>query len=148
MGRIQTGRVILAGVIAGIVINILEFVLHGTFLGKDWKAAMDALGRTAQPGEEARSMILYIVGGFIGGFALAWLYAAIRPRFGAGPGTALKAGIGAWVFASLGPTLVQMAFGLFPGKLLYVPLIGDYIVYVVAALAGCWFYHEPEAAAA
>lgn len=146
MGRIQTGRVILAGVIAGIVINVLEFVLRGGFLGNDWKAAMDALGRTPQPGEEARSMVLYILAGFVGGFALAWLYAAIRPRFGAGPGTAVKAGIGAWVLASLGPTLIQMAFGLFPAKLHVVPLIADYIIYVAAALAGCWLYREDAAA--
>ncbi|HSE60477.1 MAG TPA: hypothetical protein VLA99_17380 [Nitrospiraceae bacterium] len=29
-----------------------------------------------------------------------WLYAAIRPRFGAGPKTALYAGLGVWVLGS------------------------------------------------
>ena len=45
MGKINWTRVILGGIVAGVIINIFEFVLNGVVLAKDMEAAISALGR-------------------------------------------------------------------------------------------------------
>ena len=63
---------------------------------------------------------LFILLDFVYGIALVQLYAAIRPRFGPGPGTAVKAGIFVWVLITI--------VGL--------------IEFPLAAVAGAKFYKE------
>jgi hypothetical protein len=48
MGKINLGRVILGGIVAGIVIDIFEGVLNGVVLEKQWADAMTALGKSGQ----------------------------------------------------------------------------------------------------
>jgi len=45
MGQINWNRVILGGLVAGVIINIFEFALHGAVLAQDMDAAVRALGR-------------------------------------------------------------------------------------------------------
>ena len=45
MGKINWNRVILGGLVAGMIINIFEFALHGFVLAKDMDTAVRALGR-------------------------------------------------------------------------------------------------------
>src|SRR5437667_4515115 len=42
---------------------------------------------------------VFVIGGFVLGVLLVWLYAAIRPRFGPGPKTSLIAGLVLWFLA-------------------------------------------------
>src|SRR5258708_13314264 len=85
MVKINWGRVFLGGLLAGLVINIFEYVANGVVLAARWDAAMKALGRQLSMSAGA----VFIVGGFIiGGIAAIWLYAAARPRFVSGPRTA------------------------------------------------------------
>ena len=148
MGRIQGGRVILGGLVAGLVINVGMFLLHGAMLKNDWQSAMQALGHVAEPSDMTRSLVIFNLQGFLVGLFAVWLYAAIRPRYGAGPGTAARAGVAAWFGASLAPTLIQMALRLLPDKLLYVPLVGDFVILIIAVIAGAALYKESPAGAA
>ena len=85
MGKINLGRVIIAGLVAGIVSDILGYVVDGVLLAPRWAAGMKALGH----GEFTSSqVILFNILGLVSGIVLIWVYAAIRPRFGAGPKTA------------------------------------------------------------
>jgi hypothetical protein len=77
MGKINWNRVILGGLVAGVIINIFEYVLNGVILAKDMEAATSALGR--QVGGSALAM--FTVWGFLVGIFAVWLYAAIRPRY-------------------------------------------------------------------
>ena len=57
--------------------------------------------------------------GLAGGIAVIWIYAAIRPRFGAGMSTAVRAGLASWLSASLLPNFSFMwVAGLFSQHLL------------------------------
>ena len=93
MGKINWVRVLLGGLLAGLVINIFEYVTNGILLAANWDAAMKALGRQLS----MSAIAVFIVGGFIGGIAAIWLYAAARPRFGPGPKTAVLTGFAYWV---------------------------------------------------
>ena len=132
MSKINSGRVILAGLVAGLVINVVDFVVNVTILGAQWKAATVALGVNADQvsGQAAAG---WITMDFIVGLFTAWLYAAIRPRYGAGAGTGLRAGVAIWfiVHVALGSLTWQ---GLYPLSLTVASTAGA----LVAMLAGSW----------
>jgi hypothetical protein len=111
MGKINMGRVILGGLLAGLIINIGEFVLNDPILGKDWAAVMKSIGKDPVGGS---SVAIFVVFGFVLGLLMVWLYAAIRPRFGAGAKTAVCAGLVVWALAYLYGAAGQMAIGILP----------------------------------
>ena len=82
MGRISLLRVVLGGLVAGVVINVFEFVLNGYFLANDWRDLMESLHLPQLGMDESISLIVL---GFVTGIAAVWTYAAIRPRFGTVP---------------------------------------------------------------
>lgn len=95
---INTSKVAVAGLVAGIVSNVLGFLLFGLWLAPRFKSEFEAAapGLGAR-GETGSAMAWTIIGGFVVGFVLAWLYAAMRPRFGPGAKTAIYAGLVVWV---------------------------------------------------
>ena len=133
MGKINWARVLLGGLLAGFIINIFEYVTNGVLLAADWDAAMKALGRHLP----MSAIAVFVVGG-IGGIAAIWLYAAARPRFGAGPKTAALTGFAYWVIGYALPTLGEMPLGLFPRRLLVAGCIVGLVEIIVASLAGAW----------
>jgi len=138
------GRILLGGVIAGLVINVVEWVVHGLLLKERWEQAMKELGRGAFG---VRAIILFWIVGFAYGIALAWLYAMIRPRYGAGPKTAIWAGLYLWLVASL---LVVVSFSpmrLWPTNLTIIAVIVSLVEFLVAGLVAGYLYREAEAAA-
>jgi hypothetical protein len=79
---------------------------------------------------------------FIYGLMAVWLYAAIRPRFGAGPKTALYAGVGVWVLGNLLPSVNWGPRGIVPGHLFVIAVMVGLVEIVVATEAGAWLYRE------
>src|SRR5438309_8114546 len=94
MGTINWSRVVLGGLLAGVVLNVIDWVVYGKVLAADFNAAMQALGKGPMTGS---TIIGFVIFDFLFGIFLIWLYAAIRPRFGAGPRTPLLAGFEIWV---------------------------------------------------
>jgi hypothetical protein len=45
MGKINFARMFLGGLLAGLIINIFEYVLNGVVFGSQWDAFEKALGR-------------------------------------------------------------------------------------------------------
>src|SRR5215472_12200620 len=98
MAHTNRGRVLLGGMLAGVVINVVEYVTNGLVLKQAWAQAMQALGK---PSELSGAAILtFNIWGFLLGIAAVWLYAAIRPRYGQGVGTATRAALAAWVLVA------------------------------------------------
>jgi hypothetical protein len=142
MAHTNRGRVILGGLLAGVVINVVEFLTNGVILKDSWGRAMQALGK---PGDlSAGAIAMFNVWGFLLGIAAVWLYAAIRPRYGMGPSTAVRAGLAAWAIAVFLPNLGNYPLGLFPARLLVIATVVALVELVAATLAGAWFYKEKE----
>jgi hypothetical protein len=139
MGRINMGRVVLGGLLAGLVINIGEFILNMPILGNQWNEALKALNR---PPIDAGPPTFFIILSFVLGILAVWVYAAIRPRFGAGPITAISAGLIVWGLAVLYPTAGMLPFNLFPRRLLFYALAWEFVEVPIAALIGAWIYKE------
>ncbi len=140
MGKVNMGRVLMGGVLAGVVLFLLEYVLQGVVLKGQWDAAMRGLGKTEM--SMGGPIMIYAVWSRIVGITSLWLYAAARPRFGAGVGTAARVGIAVWILGSLAPGLGMQAMGLFPSSLLYCASGGELVIFVVATVVGAWPYQE------
>jgi len=98
---INTRKVLLGGVVAGVVMNVIDFVVQ-YILGARMKAESDAFKPGMADAMMSGSAIATSVAmDLILGIALVWTYAAIRPRFGPGPRTAMYAGLLFWVLASI-----------------------------------------------
>ncbi len=139
MTKINFNRVLLGGLLAGAVLNIGDFLLNEPVLGEQWKSALEVYGMDS-PGSSA--IAWFVIMDFIIGAALVWLYAAIRPRFGAGVMTAVVSGLIVWFFAWLWNNGGLMAMGTFPTKLLMIATIWGLFQLPIAAIAGAWLYKE------
>ena len=139
MGKINFGRVIAGGLLAGLIINVGEFVLNGLILDKDWEEAMRVLNKPPIAGS---AIAIFLALGFVLGILMVWIYAAIRPRCGAGPKTALCAGLTVYALGYLYPGAGQLVIGLFPIKLQLIGLAWGLVEIVLAAAAGAWLYKE------
>ena len=139
MGRINVKGVIVGGLVAGLVLNIFDFLVWGVWLGPDMAAAMQAAGRPPVD----NLIPLFVIVDFLFGIALVYLYAAIRPRFGAGPGTAVKAGLFVWVLSYLLHAIAEAPMGLLPQRLYVVGTLVGLVQVPLAAVAGAKFYKEP-----
>jgi hypothetical protein len=141
MGKINWTRVILGGLVAGVIINISEYVLNGVVLAKDMEAAISALGRQMGGG----ALLMFTVWGFLVGIFAVWLYAGIRPRYGAGPKTAACAGAAVWGLGYLLASVTPLALHLFPRHLMAIGLAVGLVEVIAGTLAGAWLYREETA---
>jgi hypothetical protein len=140
MGRINIGRVLLGGIVAGIVADALGYLVDGVLLESRWMDGMLALGHSEF---SPNQWIWFNLLGILGGIVLIWVYAAIRPRFGAGVGTAIIAGVAVWVVGSLIPNVSFMwVGGLFTKHLTAFTTAGALGEIVIGAVAGAALYKE------
>ena len=145
MTRINMARVILGGIVAAVVINISEFVLHSFVIVQQMEEAVAARNLPAVSGQ---AIAVFMVMGLALGIALVWTYAAIRPRFGPGVGTALCAGSLVWFLAYAYPSLGMWAMGMFPAGVTVISLVWGLAELLAGAVAGAWLYQEPGSPAA
>ena len=139
MGRINVGRVVVGGLLAGLIVNISEFVLNTYVIGSDMEAALKAMNA---PPMTAGQIPMFVVLGFLLGIASVWMYAAIRPRYGAGPATAVKAGLAAWFLGGLLNAAFMWPMGLMPHNLTLISTAVMLVEFPLAAVVGAKFYME------
>ncbi len=139
MTKINFGRVILGGLAAGLLLNVGDYLLHEPIMGEQWRAAMTSYNMPT-PGSGA--ITYFVIMDFIIAIAMVWLYAAIRPRFGAGARTAIACGIIVWFFGWLTNLGGLIAMGIYPQSLLMKTLIWGFFQMPLAAVLGAWLYKE------
>ena len=96
MGRINVGRVIIGGLVAGVVANALDFVTFTYLMKAEMDDMTQRLNLSVEVMNGSAAMTTFIVGDFIWGLLLVFTYAAMRPRFGPGPKTAVISGVTLW----------------------------------------------------
>jgi hypothetical protein len=111
---VNTKRIFLAGLAAGFVLVVLDSITNALLFGASWEAAYKNLGLES---ENARIPIFWTTFDVLAGFLIAWLYASMRPRFGAGPRTAVYAALVEWSVLHL-TMYSHVVDGVFPAPLL------------------------------
>lgn len=95
---INTSKVLVGGLAAGVVSNIVGYIGFGVLLGKRMEAEAVAVAPVlAGRGMSSGAITTNVLASFVIGLLLVWLYAAIRPRFGPGLQTATYAALVVWL---------------------------------------------------
>jgi hypothetical protein len=143
MGKINMGRVILGGLVAGVVINIFEYVMNGVVFQKQWAEVMTGLGKSGDL--SVKQIVALNAWGFAAGLLTVWLYAAIRPRFGAGPGTAICAGMVVWTLAFGMATAIPVFLKIYRLDMSLIVVGVNIVEMMIAGLVGGYLYKEEAA---
>ena len=139
MNNINLGRVLVGGLLAGLVLNVGEFLLNDVVLGAQMR---EFYARYGIPDPGGSFLVAAVTLTFAVGILLVFLYALIRSRLGPGMKTALVAGLILWFAVYIYSGVVNaLMFGL-PIKVMALGIVWGLLEYLVAAMAGGWFYKE------
>jgi hypothetical protein len=139
MAGINTGRVIAGGLVAGLIINISETILNAFAFAREME---EALAARNLPPIGGGAIAYFVLWGFATGILLVWLYAAIRPRYGPGPKTAVCAALFVWFLAYFSGNTAMYAMGIMPFGLSVIGWIWGLVELVAASLGGARIYQE------
>lgn len=123
-------RIIAGGLLAGSVIVIGETARQAIFTD-----ATPASGGSMPLG-------VFILRGASLGILCLLLYAAVRPRLGAGVKTALTVGILVFLVGTLFPPFGLTMQTFAPARLLLETIIWNAVLLPLATVAGAWLYRE------
>jgi len=132
-------RILIAGLAAGVFWVLVDFVGHGVIL----RDAYMELGQQGVLNSEPAIpfLPLLIIANLIIGIASAWTYAAVRPRLGAGPKTALMVGLVIFIIL-IPPNLSQMAWSKFTPMIMWMSVLIAAIHAFGGSLIAGWLYKE------
>lgn len=139
MAAINHKRVLAGGLLAGLVNNLLGIGFAHFVLWDEVMAAMHRLQLTTFP---VYTPFVHLASRFVVGVALIWLYAALRPRFGPGPRTAVIAGLVAWVFLYAVVSASLLTWQIFSPRALLLTTLWGLVEAPLSTLAGAWLYRE------
>jgi len=127
-------RLICGGLAAGMVINAIEYFVHGMYLDAQWTAAFAALGKTPT------GWTTFIPANFLVGILAIWIYTRMSPSFGPGPKTAVRAALAVWIVFWVISEMALQPLNLFPNALLFTVIAVGLLDTVPAILLGAWIY--------
>ena len=138
----NTGRLILAGLLAGLILNIGEAVLHGLIYAEAADAAMKDLGHDITDSGMDTAQLIGIT--FIQGLLGMLLYRTVMPRWKAGTWTAIRVGLIMWVLSAVysGVYLSAGFAGIFPANITWGPVAMELFLYPLAIITGALIYKE------
>ena len=139
MAAINLKRVLLGGLAVGLVLNVSESILNMVVLAKANEAVLKNLNL---PPISGAAIGFYVAWGFVQGLVTVWLYAAMRPRLGPGPRTAVVAGLLVWLLAYVVPQLGNAFMHLAPWSLTLTYLGWVLVEAPLVAVLGAWIYRE------
>ena len=139
---INTSKVVVGGLAAGVVANIIGFVGFGLLLGPRFEAEAAVVAPVLQGrGMTGSAITTNVVATFVVGILLVWLYAAIRPRLGPGMKTATSAALVVWVCGFLFH-LDSLILGLITPATYAMASIVAFIQVLASAGVGGMLYKE------
>ena len=140
MGKINWGRVILGGIVAGIVMNVIDYVVNVPLLGARWMSETTLLHLTNAPSAGA-SALGWILSDLVLGLLTVWIYAGFRPRYNPGPLTALRAGFAVWAISGIAYSCLCF-MGLYSHALVFHSAVGGLVAKLLGAWVGAMLYSE------
>jgi len=137
--KINWGRLLLGGVLGGVLITAKDFVLSHNILLPIWK---DLIAKGLVNAPQVWYRPIFLLEGLLEGLLLAWLYVLARPRLGPGPKTAIITGLTGGLLVRGVATVDQLLWAPYPPVMpLYTLEVGVFTAVAVSMLAG-WIYKE------
>lgn len=139
MNEINYAGVMKGGIVAGLIMVVSEFVLNEPVAGAQMTAELAARNL---PPVEASAIAVFTVVTLLMGIFTVWLYAAIRPRLGPGPKTAICAGLIVWALAYLYSAITFGVLGINSMGTVVLVIVWTAIEMIVASAVGGYLYTE------
>ncbi len=141
MAGINYGRVLIGGLVGGVVANLCDFVVNMFLLADDMQQMAQRLGLDWATVSGSSVAISWVAIDFLYATLIVWTYAAVRPRLGAGPKTAVTAGL--VIFSAVTVILFGFAqMGIFTMPTFIKATLFSGVTAVLTSLAGGWAYKE------
>ena len=145
MSKVNGMRVVLGGLLAGLVIFAGQIAFHWFILGSKWWFFI----AISKPLQQAGTIAGYVGPLFLKGIAAIWLYAALSTRFGPGTRGVVITGLGYWAIGDALPTLGYAPLlathpWLQPfraGKWITASIV-ELVLIVLATFVGAWAYNQ------
>ncbi len=138
MAGMNLRRILVGGIVAGLIVFVCEGIAN-MFYDEQVTAALTEMGRSMEMSASALGLI--ILSCILSGVVAIFFYAAVRPRLGPGPRTAVLVVLGLYLGGYI-PTLIgYRLMGMFSGLLLLWAIIG-LVEMILAVLVGSWIYKE------
>ncbi len=141
MGKINWARLIVGTLVAAIIMFVTDGFIHEMIVGADWRAVYAGL-RAAEPEPHGMGMAYFAFFELGRAFIAMLFYATMRSRFGAGPKTAVLAGIAGWVAFSLTGPVQFIPLGFFSIPLWLKVGALQLVISIIATIAGAALYKE------
>jgi len=139
MARMNTGRLILGGLVAGVVANGLDYVINAFLMKREMDDLIQRLNLNQIVVND--SMLTWVIVDFVWGLLLVFTYAAMRPRFGPGPKTAVVSGATLWIAAcAMFAGLASM--GIYTEQAFIKSAALTFVSTMAASLVGAAVYKE------
>lgn len=137
-------RLVLAGLLAGLVLNIGEAVLHGVVLAGPTADALTALGRDGSGSAAGLAMLIGIT--FVQGIVGLWLYALLSAQRVKRGRAAIVAGLAIWLLSAV---YAAIYFGagfpnVLPAAVVWWPVAWELVEYPLAIFVGALAYRDSQ----
>jgi hypothetical protein len=140
-------RILAGGLVAGIVMNVMDYLSNAVVFGERMKAEANTFKSgmgDAMAAMTSKQMMGHVIMDLVIGGILVWTYAAMRPRFGPGPKTAVMTALAFWIFGSIVAS-GYMEMGMMSSGLWLQYGLFWLVSLLVAALVGGALYKEDGA---
>jgi|WetSurMetagenome_2_1015567.scaffolds.fasta_scaffold402176_2 hypothetical protein len=131
----KLGRVIAGGLLAGLILNIGEGLLHGVLLSGQTANALTTLGR--DPSGSTTGLVMLVLVTFLQGVTGVWLHAATKLP-------SLVIGLALWFLsAAYSATYLYAGFpGVLPDAVVWWPVAWELVEYPLAMIVGALVIRE------
>lgn len=147
MARINWGRLILGALIAAIIMFFTDGFIHERLVRADWQAVYAGL-KSPEPEPHSSAMVYFVLFELGRGLISMLFYATMRTHFGAGPKTAILAGIASWIAFSLTGPAQFIPLGFFSTALWVKVGALHLVTSILATIAGAATYKDAAQPAA
>ena len=141
MAQINWGRLLIGSLIAAVIMFVTDGFIHETITRPDWTAVYDGLG-ARMPEPHRTSMVYFALFELGRGFTAMMFYVLMRAFFGAGPKTAVLAGILGWIAFSLTAPVQFIPLGFFSNALWLKVGALHLVTSIIATIAGAALYKD------
>lgn len=147
MPGINWGRLVLGALIAAIIMFLADGFIHEFIVRSDWQAVYAAL-KSPEPEEHGSSMVYFALFELGRGLIAMLFYATMRTHFGAGPKTAVLAGIASWIAFSLTGPAQFIPLGFYSHALWLKVGALHLVTSIIGTIAGAALYKDATQPAA
>jgi len=141
MPQINWGRLFIGTLVAAILMFFSDGFIHERLAHADWVAVYDRL-RATMPEPHGTNMAYFALFELGRAFTAMMFYVLMRAYFGAGPKTAVLAGIVGWVAFSLTGPVQFIPLGFFSNALWLKVGALHLLTSIIATIAGAALYKD------